>query len=193
MALVLIKSGEYAFEEKRSKFIGYCTPVSSEMDAKQFVDSIRQRHSDATHNCFAYGIDGTAGNITRFGDDGEPQGTAGIPILNVFLKGGVVDFACVVTRYYGGVMLGAGGLVRAYSKAAKGALEASGVMQRFFYSEYKVICDYSQVDKVKYFFDKWGIEIVNSAFSDRCEMDVRVRDDLSDSFLKGDFYAYEKR
>jgi len=187
MALVLSKIGESTMEEKRSKFIGFCASVKSEEEARNLLDKIRCKHSSATHNVYAYNV----GSITRFSDDGEPQGTSGMPVLNVFLKKGITNFICVVTRYYGGILLGAGGLVRAYTKAANAALETAGVEEQFSSTIYKVTCDYSQLDKVKYQFNKWRIEILETLFTHQCTLTVRVRDDLAEPFLKGDFYIYK--
>ena len=186
MPLILSKQSEYEFEEKKSKFLAYCLPVATEDGALQFLKSIQKRHSDASHNCYAYSIQGGA---TRFSDDGEPQGTAGMPILNVFQKQGITNFICVVTRYYGGIQLGTGGLVRAYSSAAKGAITASGTQEFISYKTFKVKCVYSNLDKVKYHFDKLGIKILNQNFTDQCELEVSVKEDLVEQFLKNDFYV----
>jgi len=174
-------------EEKRSRFIGYCAPVKTEAEAKQVISNIREAHKTASHNVFAYSV--TEGNIIRFNDDGEPGGTAGMPVLNVFEKTGIIDYVCVVTRYFGGTLLGAGGLVRAYSKAAKGAMDAAGPTQRLFYKHYRVTCEYAQFDKVKYNFDKWGVEISDTQYTDICTLYVRVQDELALPFLEGGFYA----
>ena len=183
------KPGAYSLEEKRSKFLAYCAPVTSEDEARQVLGKIRAEHGDASHNVYAYGL---CCNTIRFSDDGEPQGTAGMPVLAVFQKAGVVDFVCVVTRYFGGTLLGAGGLVRAYTRAAKGALEAAGPEERISSKLYRVVCGYPQVDKVKYLFSKWDLEILDATYTDRCEMLVRVRDDLAEPFLQGGFYTFEE-
>ena len=116
--------GSAEFTEKKSVFIGYGTPINGEDDARAFIEEIRRRHRDATHNCPAYIL---RGGVKRFSDDGEPGGTAGVPILDVLEKSGITDSCIVVTRYFGGILLGAGGLVRAYSHAAKIAIDACGV------------------------------------------------------------------
>jgi len=113
--LILPKLGVYTLEEKRSRFLAYCAPAASEEEARQVIERIRVEHKGASHHVYAYSL---PCNTIRFSDDGEPQGTAGLPVLAVFQKTGVVDFVCVVTRYFGGTLLGAGGLVRAYTKAA---------------------------------------------------------------------------
>jgi len=114
---------ESEFTEKRSRFIGRVQRVETEEEARAYIEQVKKRHYDARHNCWCYVLHTGA---VRYGDDGEPQGTAGQPMLNVFQREGVENVVCVVTRYFGGVLLGAGGLTRAYSKAAKDALDAAG-------------------------------------------------------------------
>ena len=114
------------FTEKRSRFIGYVKPVKTEAEATEFINSIRSKHWDARHNVYAYSL--REGNIKRYSDDGEPSGTAGMPVLDVITKNEVYDVCVVVTRYFGGVLLGTGGLVRAYSQGSKIALEAGQVV-----------------------------------------------------------------
>lgn len=120
-------AGMESFLIKKSRFIGYGSPAASEEAALRFLAGIRQRHKDASHNCWAYIIGRNAG-IMRYSDDGEPGGTAGLPIIEVMKARGVVDCCVVVTRYFGGVLLGAGGLTRAYAQGAKAALDASGII-----------------------------------------------------------------
>ena len=129
------------FVEKRSRFIGYISPVTTQQDAIAFIDSIKSKHWDATHNVPAYII--RNGNICRFSDDGEPQGTAGMPALNVLQKEELTDCVLVVTRYFGGILLGGGGLVRAYSHAAKIAVDAGGIVSRAECIIVKIRCDYT--------------------------------------------------
>ena len=186
MPLILPNPGQYELEEKRSRFIGYCAPVKTEAEARQVIADIRAAQKGANHNVFAYSV--MICNIIRFNDDGEPGGTAGMPVLNVFQKAGVIDYVCVVTRYFGGTLLGAGGLVRAYTRAAKGAMEAAEPTEQVFSKIYRVTCDYAQYDKVKYNFDKWGVEILDTQFTDICTINVRVRDELAAPFLEGGFY-----
>lgn len=123
----LLASGEDSFIVKKSKFIGYGSPARTEEDALGFLAQIRQKHRDAAHNCWAY-IIGRNEGIMRYSDDGEPGGTAGMPILEVIRARRVVDCCVVVTRYFGGILLGAGGLVRAYAQGAKIAIDASGII-----------------------------------------------------------------
>ncbi|MBO4353463.1 MAG: YigZ family protein, partial [Clostridia bacterium] len=116
------KAASAEIVEKKSVFIGYAAPVSSEAEAREFVASIKKKHADARHNVSAYIV---SGGIMHSSDDGEPSGTAGVPVLEVIKKSGVINTVVVVTRYFGGILLGAGGLVRAYSAAAKAAIDAA--------------------------------------------------------------------
>lgn len=119
------KTGASAeFTERKSVFIGYCRPVANEEEALRFIAEIKVKHQDASHNVYAYRL--REGGRSRHSDDGEPSGTAGMPLLDVFVKQEIYDFCCVATRYFGGIMLGAGGLVRAYSHTGAIALEAAG-------------------------------------------------------------------
>lgn len=144
---VTIKAeGTAEYEEKRSRFIGYVKPVKSEEAALEFIGSIKKRHYDARHNVWAYHIDG--GRVARYSDDGEPQGSAGIPVLECIKKSGITDTAVVVTRYFGGVLLGVGGLVRSYTKAASAAIEAAGIASFELFSEFTLKCSYSDYQRV---------------------------------------------
>lgn len=139
-------SGEAVFTEKRSDFMGHIRMVETEEEAKAFVAEMKKKYYDARHNCWCYIIHEGA---VRYSDDGEPQGTAGIPMLEVLKREGVENVVCVVTRYFGGVLLGAGGLLRAYTKSAKDALDAAGiaVVRRWVRAE--VPCAYSLLERVK--------------------------------------------
>ena len=133
--------------EKRSRFIGQVWPVESEAEARARIEETKKKHYDARHNCWCYRI--REGGVERYSDDGEPQGTAGQPMLNVFQREGVTNVCCVVTRYFGGVLLGAGGLVRAYTQSAKDALDAAGISVVRRWVEAAVPCPYSFFDRVK--------------------------------------------
>ena len=146
MYLAPAASGEALVIEKRSKFIAVVMPVESEESAKEEIARIREKHRDASHNCWCYII---RGGIERYSDDGEPQGTAGLPMLEVFRRGGIVDVCCVVTRYFGGTLLGAGGLVRAYSEAAKSALDNAGIAEYKLHECLEVVCTYNLQGKIK--------------------------------------------
>ncbi|EQF26515.1 hypothetical protein QEW_1209 [Clostridioides difficile CD160] len=133
---------------EKSVFIGYAKPIKSEEEALEFINEIKKKHKDATHNVWAYTV-GQNMNIQRYSDDGEPQGTAGIPTLEVIKKEDLRDVAVVVTRYFGGTKLGAGGLVRAYTKGAKLGLEAGKIIYKVMYQEVKIKIDYTQLGKVQ--------------------------------------------
>ena len=186
MALILPKHGSYEFEEKRSKFIGYCAPVSCEDKARGIIDDVKKSHPKANHYVYAYSI----GGVPRQSDDGEPHGSSGMPVLNVFEKSGVIDYVCVVTRYFGGIMLGFGGLVRAYTKAAKGALDAAGPVALVITKTYKVTCDYPKFDKTKHNLTEWGIEILDINYTETCTITVQVKEPQLESFLQGLGYGY---
>lgn len=132
--------------EKRSRFIGYCKPVATEQEATDFISQIRSKHWDARHNVYAYSL--REGNIKRYSDDGEPSGTAGMPVLETITKNEIYDVCIVVTRYFGGVLLGTGGLVRAYSQSAKLALEAGQVVLMENCAVCTVHCSYNQYGKL---------------------------------------------
>lgn len=139
--------GEAEFTEKRSRFIGRVWLTETENEAISRINEMRERHRDATHNVYAYII--KEGNAMRYSDDGEPQGTSGMPTLNVFRGEGIFNVCCVVTRYFGGILLGTGGLARAYSHAAKIALEAAGISVMRLWDRLLVSCDYSRYERIK--------------------------------------------
>ena len=134
------------FTEKRSRFIGHVWPVDSEEQARARIEETKKQHYDARHNCWCYLIkDGPV----RYSDDGEPQGTAGQPMLNVFQREGVENVCCVVTRYFGGILLGAGGLVRAYTQSAKDALDAAGISVVRRWVAMELPCSYGQFEAMR--------------------------------------------
>ena len=134
------------FTEKRSRFIGHVWPVDSEEQARARIEETKKQHYDARHNCWCYQIRGGA---VRYSDDGEPQGTAGQPMLNVFQREGVKNVCCVVTRYFGGILLGAGGLVRAYTQSAKDALDAAGISVVRRWVAMELPCSYGQFEAMR--------------------------------------------
>lgn len=134
------------FTEKRSRFIGHLLPVETEEQAREFIAQMKKKYYDARHNCWCYLI---GRDVLRYGDDGEPQGTAGQPMLNVFQRESVVNVCCVVTRYFGGVLLGAGGLTRAYTKGAKDALDAAGIARMSLWTLWDVPCTYPLFERMK--------------------------------------------
>ena len=139
--------------EKRSRFLGHVWRVSSEEEAREKIEATKKKHYDARHNCWCYIIkDGP----TRYSDDGEPQGTAGQPMLNVFQREGVVNVCCVVTRYFGGILLGAGGLIRAYTQSAKDALDAAGISVVRRWVAMEVPCTYAQFEQTRREVESFG-------------------------------------
>ena len=132
--------------EKRSRFIGHIWPVDSEDQAQELIRRVKKQHYDARHNCWCYLLGGT---VVRYSDDGEPQGTAGQPMLNVFQRENVTNVVCVVTRYFGGILLGAGGLTRAYSKSARDALVAAGVSEMGLWAIADIPCPYALFERVR--------------------------------------------
>lgn len=161
---VPFETAETEFTEKRSRFIGAIQPVTTEEEAQEFIRQRQKQFWDAKHNVYAYVLD--RGALCRFSDDGEPQGTAGIPVLDVLRKEGLTDCAVVVTRYFGGILLGGGGLVRAYSHAAKLAVDAAGVVEMRRCLLGHIVCDYAQYGWLPAFISEQGGTVLDSAFTD---------------------------
>ncbi len=151
-------------EERKSIFIGHAKPVSTEEEAKAFVAQKKSEYADATHNVYAYLLNG--GAIARFSDDGEPQGTAGMPVLNVLKMSGACDLVVVVTRYFGGILLGAGGLVRAYSASARQALDEAGIAVYEQFALVRVTISYSDYQKLTVSLPKLGISEEGADFGE---------------------------
>ena len=166
---------EDRFEEKKSEFIGYVKRVESEEEAKEFVAEIKSMHKQARHNCFAYIIGKNMG-IQRYSDDGEPQGTAGIPILEVMKKQGITDCAVVVTRYFGGVLLGTGGLTRAYTKGAVIGIEAAGTVEKVEGTRIAIEIEYDLYGKIQYICGQNNWHIENTEFTDGVKIYVLAQD-----------------
>ncbi|MBE6784410.1 MAG: YigZ family protein [Ruminococcaceae bacterium] len=163
------------FIEKKSKFIGYVKPVKTVDEAMAFVNEIKQKHWDATHNVYAYVLRDMM--TRRYSDDGEPQGTAGIPVLDAILKAEVVDVAIVATRYFGGTLLGAGGLVRAYSHTASIALNAGKVVTMQLCAIAEAKCDYSFYGKLPTLIAEAGGKVDDTIFADDVKVVFRIADD----------------
>lgn len=173
------KYGEDYFIEKKSKFIGYAKPVKSREEADEFISQIKSKHWDATHNVYAYVL--KENNIQRYSDDGEPSGTAGVPVLDVILKEGLVDVCVVATRYFGGTLLGAGGLVRAYSHTSKIGLEAAGIITMAECSIMSVTVDYSFYDRLLILLDDFSCNVLDSSFADNVQVKFSIKADGVDS------------
>lgn len=163
------------FAEKRSRFIGCAKPVKTEEEAVAFINSVKSKNWNATHNVYAYSI--REGQVKRYSDDGEPQGTAGIPVLDVIVKSGVVDTAVVVTRYFGGILLGAGGLVRAYSHGASIALEQARVITMRACLMAELCCDYSQYGRLSALIPESGGTVDHADFTDCVKISFHMSDE----------------
>ena len=174
------QAAESEFVEKRSRFIGYIKPVETEAEARAFVEEIKKRHYDARHNCWCYLL--REGGVVRYSDDGEPQGTAGQPMLGVFEKEGIINLVCVVTRYFGGILLGTGGLLRAYTKGAKDALDAAGVSVVRRWVRQLVPCTYSLYERLKQETERFGAVIEDTEYGADIVLTVLVPEELSDAY-----------
>lgn len=163
--------GEAEIIEKKSRFISTVCPVKSEEEALAFIESMRKKYWNATHNCFAYVI-GEHFQVQRCSDDGEPSGTAGKPMLDVLLGEEIHDVVVVVTRYFGGTLLGTGGLVRAYSGATKEGLLASKVIKKVYAKKLAVVTDYTGLGKIQYILGQRGIRVLDSVYTDKVELKV---------------------
>ena len=178
--LVPTDFGEDEFYEKKSHFIGRLWPVETEEAALERIQQMKKQHYDATHNCWAYIIrDGAV----RFSDDGEPGGTAGMPMLQVLQREGLYNCVCVVTRYFGGILLGAGGLVRAYTKGAKIAVDAAGKSMKRVWSCLYVPCPYTFYERVKLETAAWGGIIRSTEFGAEVELEILVPEAQAQPFL----------
>ena len=163
--------GEAEIIEKKSRFIATVKPVKSEEEAIAFIEGLKKKYWNATHNCSAYVI-GEHFQVQRCSDDGEPSGTAGKPMLDVLLGEELHDTAVVVTRYFGGTLLGTGGLVRAYQASTKAGLEASTVITRMHGSRVSVETDYTGLGKIQYILGQRGLTILNSEYTDKVALEV---------------------
>ncbi len=182
--LALIEGGQDEIIEKKSRFIGYTAPVSTEEEAVAFVERIKKKHYDARHNCYAYSIGTGNQPLLRFSDDGEPQGTAGKPILEVIQGSGIRNICIVVTRYFGGTLLGTGGLVRAYTDAAKAGIEASVVRLKRQLILCELPMEYTDLGKMQYLIANTDAEITDTIYTDKVVLKVRVYAPVYEQFVK---------
>ena len=179
--LVPTRFGEDEFIEKKSRFIGRVWPVETEEEALAKIQEMKKQHYDATHNCWAYVIkDGPM----RFSDDGEPGGTAGNPMMQVLQRENIYNVVCVVTRYFGGILLGAGGLVRAYTKGAKIAVEAAGRSMKRVWTVLYVPCPYSFYERVKLEVEAFGGILRNTEFGAEVELEILLSQAQTQPFLE---------
>jgi len=190
------KENSDEFIEKKSRFIGYVCPVQTQQGAVDFINSIKAKHWDASHNVYAYVL--KENNIQRYSDDGEPSGTAGVPVLDVILKNNLVNVCVVVTRYFGGTLLGAGGLVRAYSHASKLAVEAGSIITMAPCKILKVSVDYSFYDRLNILLNDFGANVESTDFSDKVDVTFALKeqsvDILKDKLIdisNGSYFLHE--
>ncbi len=170
------REGEGEVTEKKSRFIANVYPADTEEEALSFVEKIRKKHYDARHHCFAY-IIGSGGEKKRASDDGEPQGTAGKPILEVMEGAGLCNAVVIVTRYFGGTLLGTGGLVRAYSMAAREGIEASVIIEKKTGQLAEILADYTEVGKMQYLFGERKLPVIDTQYTDKVLFTVIVPDE----------------
>ncbi len=176
----LKQSAKIEFVEKKSLFIGFSTIVKNEEEALAIIKSKKKEYSDATHNVYAYVI---GDSIARYSDDNEPQGTAGMPVLNSIRMAGITDVLVVVTRYFGGILLGAGGLVRAYSTSASMSLEAGGVAVFELYSEITIRCPYSDYGRLNTELSSFDVIFDNTLFEEEVTIEFAVKEELTKSLM----------
>lgn len=173
--------GEALLVEKKSKFIATVKPVDNEDDAIAFINEIKSKYSDARHNVYAYVID--ENNIFRYSDDGEPQGTAGMPVLDTIRKEGLVDTAVVVTRYFGGILLGTGGLVHAYGSSAKMGIEDAKIVTRTLCDIVSVNVDYTLVGKIQYMLSSNGYMLEDTVYDNEVTFYVCCKCEDTQDFI----------
>lgn len=165
----------------KSKFIGYSSPINNEDDAFKFIESIKTKHRDATHNVYAYVL-GEDSNIQRFNDDGEPSGTAGIPVLEVIKKENLRNMVVVVTRYFGGIKLGGGGLIRAYTKGAKIAIDAGVIVDMTIHKMVNIIIAYTLLGKMENFLNLNGFKTEEIIYKEDVEIYLYVTNSMIEQF-----------
>lgn len=179
---IVFEGGEGEIVEKKSRFIATVKPVHSEQEAIDFINELKKKYWDATHNCSAFVI-GSRQEIQRCSDDGEPQGTAGRPMLDVLLGEEIHDVAVVVTRYFGGTLLGTGGLVRAYSRAVQEGLRNSKVIEKVLGSRLVIGTDYNGIGKIQYLLGQRGIPVVDSRYTDVVELEILIEESAVSELL----------
>ena len=181
--IIVKKGGESEYEEKKSRFLGKVFSVNSEAEASAYIEEIRKKYWDARHNCYAFVI-GENNETTRCSDDREPSGTAGKPILEVICNAGVHNCLLVVTRYFGGTLLGTGGLVRAYTQSAKEALENSALAVLVEGVKYLVTTDYNSISKIQYAVEKSDAEITDTEYKDKVIISILIKKESGEEFCR---------
>lgn len=179
----VLEGGTGEITEKKSRFIATVRPVKTEEEALAFLEEMKKKYWDARHNCFVYSV-GLNREYTRCSDDGEPSGTAGRPMLDVILGEDIYNVAVVVTRYFGGVLLGTGGLVRAYSKAVQEGLAASRIIEKRRGIALKVTTDYTGIGKIQYIAGERNIPILNSEYTDKVVLELLIPSEDVDAVQK---------
>ena len=170
--------------EKKSKFIANLFYVQSEEEAEEILRNIRKKYYDARHNCYAYRIMSKDGEISKSSDDGEPSGTAGAPMLNILQKNEIINVLVVVTRYFGGILLGTGGLVRAYSEALIEAVEKAEFVIEELGCEIKVILSYNDLEKLEYYCKQNNLNIVKTEYTDKISCIIEMNKEEKEKFIK---------
>lgn len=180
---IIEQGGVGEIEEKKSRFIAHVAPVSTEEEALAFIDARKKEYWDARHNCYAY-IIGSQGETMRFSDDGEPSGTAGKPILEVLVNSGIRNLVVVGTRYFGGTLLGTGGLVRAYTQATQAGIAASDIRTMCYGYKITVVTDYNGIGKIQYLLGQRGIPITESTYTEQVTIQLYLPYEQKDAVVR---------
>lgn len=180
--------------EKKSKFIANVFYVESIEEAEQYIKDIKKEYHDAKHNCFAYAIETPEGGIAvKYNDDGEPQGTAGAPILKLILEKGLLNILVIVTRYFGGILLGTGGLVRAYSSVVEEALRKAQIIEKARGYEVKIQVNYDNLENLRYHLEKMNIKILKVEYSEKIEITIDILKNNLEEITKNNKLKIEKQ
>lgn len=180
--VTLGKAGIAELTERKSVFIGYAKPVRTEAEAHEYIKEISNANGGASHNVYAYLFDW--GRIARYSDAGEPRGTAGLPVLEIIRKNNFTDAVIVVTRYFGGILLGAGGLIRAYSAAAKAAVDDAGIVTYVYFTEFKFFCGYSEYQKIQNELPVFGVITDDAVFEETVTLKLAVKENKYADLIK---------
>lgn len=170
--------------EKKSKFIANLFYVETKEDAEKYINEINKKYHDARHNCYAYSIFSEDGIVNKFSDDGEPSGTAGGPMLNILTSNEITNVLVIVTRYFGGILLGTGGLVRAYSEATTEAINQAEIIKKDYGLEVNFFVDYPEFEKLKYYFKQNNIKIVDVAYEEKIKVVAEITEEKLSIFEK---------
>ncbi|WP_220751029.1 YigZ family protein [Apilactobacillus xinyiensis] len=179
--LTIKKSGSHEIIIKKSQFICNIARIKDDAEANDFIDNIKEQHKKATHNCYAY-IIGKDDHIQRASDNGEPTGTAGVPILEAIKLNELHNIVAVVTRYFGGIKLGAGGLIRAYSNATSSTIDNLGIVNKILQTQIDILVDYSLFDKLNYYLSENNINVIDTTYTSKVTISVSVDKEKIESF-----------